>query len=296
MMTANTADSLSTLSGSMQSLEFKGRMMMVSLLRLKTLQALEMDEALHARMAEAPDLMRKMPIVLDLGQLGHASLAELLVVIERVRRHGFKLIGLQECLAASEALLEASGLPLLALGNGDTRPPGSGGSSAAKDSRETAKAAPSVETAKSAHDRGAVGMLGEGAVAANSKDSPSGKSAPEEGQSATPVHSLTTVIRDTVRSGQQVYARGGDLIILASVSSGAEILADGHIHIHGTLRGRALAGVRGLASATIYCRRLEAELLAIAGCYRVADDILDRERGEHRMVRFDGKRLLISET
>lgn len=269
--------------------------MMVSLLRLKTLQALEMDEALHARMAEAPDLMRKMPIVLDLGQLGHASLAELLVVIERVRRHGFKLIGLQECLAASEALLEASGLPLLALGNGDTRPSGSGGSSAAKDSRETAKAAPSVETAKSAHDRGAVDAPGAGVVAPSLKDSPR-KSAPEEEQTATPVHSLTTVIRDTVRSGQQVYARGGDLIILASVSSGAEILADGHIHIHGTLRGRALAGVRGLASATIYCRRLEAELLAIAGCYRVADDILDRERGEHRMVRFDGKRLLISET
>jgi septum site-determining protein MinC len=98
-----------------------------------------------------------------------------------------------------------------------------------------------------------------------------------------------------VRSGQQIYARGGDLIVLGAVSAGAEVLADGHIHIHGTLRGRALAGVRGLESARIFCRRLDAELVSIAGHYRIAEDILDRERGENRLVTLAGETIQITE-
>lgn len=81
------------------------------------------------------------------------------------------------------------------------------------------------------------------------------------------------VITEPVRSGQQIYARGGDLIILSSVSNGAEVLADGHIHIYGTLRGRALAGLNGQAEARIFCHCLEAELISISGQYKVSDDI-----------------------
>lgn len=81
------------------------------------------------------------------------------------------------------------------------------------------------------------------------------------------------VITRPVRSGQQVYAEGSDLIVLASVSAGAELLADGHIHVYGSLRGRALAGVKGDKSARIFCRSLEAELVSIAGHYWVSDDL-----------------------
>ncbi|WP_258867954.1 septum site-determining protein MinC [Alkalilimnicola ehrlichii] len=77
------------------------------------------------------------------------------------------------------------------------------------------------------------------------------------------------VIKQPVRSGQQVYARGGDLIVLSSVSPGAEVLADGHVHIYGTLRGRALAGVRGDSQARIFCHDLQAELLSVAGNYQI---------------------------
>lgn len=80
------------------------------------------------------------------------------------------------------------------------------------------------------------------------------------------------LVEQPVRSGQQVYARGRDLVVLASVSPGAEVLADGHIHIYGTLHGRALAGVQGDESARIFCRRLEAQLVAIAGCYRTLEE------------------------
>jgi septum site-determining protein MinC len=81
------------------------------------------------------------------------------------------------------------------------------------------------------------------------------------------------IIRQPVRSGQQIYAKGGDLIILSSVSTGAEVLADGNIHIYGPLRGRALAGVLGNTEASIFCMRLEAELISIAGRYKVDEDV-----------------------
>ena len=82
----------------------------------------------------------------------------------------------------------------------------------------------------------------------------------------------TRVITQPVRGGQQIYA-AGDLIVLAPVSAGAEVLADGHIHIYGPLRGRALAGVQGNAEARVFCQALEAELVSVAGRYRVAEDL-----------------------
>ena len=73
------------------------------------------------------------------------------------------------------------------------------------------------------------------------------------------------VINRPVRSGQQVYAEGSDLVVTASVSEGAELLADGNIHVYGTLRGRALAGVKGNTGARVFCQSLDAELISIAG-------------------------------
>lgn len=84
------------------------------------------------------------------------------------------------------------------------------------------------------------------------------------------------VVTQPVRSGQQIYARGGDLVILTSVSPGAEVLADGHIHIYGALNGRALAGVKGDTAARIFCQCLRAELVSIAGTYSINEQF-DRE-------------------
>ena len=86
-----------------------------------------------------------------------------------------------------------------------------------------------------------------------------------------PVSSL--LIDAPVRSGQQIVHPDGDVTIVGSVASGAEIIAAGSIHVYGTLRGRALAGAYGNERARIFCRRLEAELMAIDGRYVVADDI-----------------------
>lgn len=81
------------------------------------------------------------------------------------------------------------------------------------------------------------------------------------------------IITSPVRGGQQVYAQGGDLIVLAPVSAGAELLADGNIHVYAPMRGRALAGIKGNAKARIFCQQMGAELFSIAGQYKVAEDL-----------------------
>ena len=83
----------------------------------------------------------------------------------------------------------------------------------------------------------------------------------------------TLILTDPVRSGQRIFAERGDLIVLASVSSGAELMAQGNIHVYGPLRGRALAGVNGDKTARVFCQSLEAELVAIAGLYRTSEDL-----------------------
>src|SRR5438094_601935 len=88
---------------------------------------------------------------------------------------------------------------------------------------------------------------------------------------------LFTVI--VVRAGTQIYARGTDLVVTASVSPGAEIIADGNIHVYGALRGRALAGASGDSGARIFCSRLEAELVSIAGHYLVSEQLPADQRG-----------------
>jgi septum site-determining protein MinC len=98
------------------------------------------------------------------------------------------------------------------------------------------------------------------------------------------VPASATIVRQPVRSGQQVYARGGDLVVLAAVSPGAEILADGHIHVYASLRGRALAGVQGNRDARIFCRSLEAELVSIAGNYQLSEQFKDIAPGRPMQV------------
>src|SRR5262249_26977682 len=81
------------------------------------------------------------------------------------------------------------------------------------------------------------------------------------------------LVTQPVRSGTQIYAKDADLIVIAPVSAGAELIADGHVHVYGALRGRAIAGARGDTEARIFVQRLEAELLAVAGRYMVSEAI-----------------------
>ncbi|QNB12006.1 septum site-determining protein MinC [Paraburkholderia tropica] len=103
----------------------------------------------------------------------------------------------------------------------------------------------------------------------------------------------TLVVDRPLRSGQRVYAKG-DLVVLGMVSNGAEVIAEGNIHIYAPLRGRALAGVHGNHDARIFCTSLEAELISIAGIYRTTEvPLADDVRGKPAQIRLDEEKLLI---
>jgi len=102
----------------------------------------------------------------------------------------------------------------------------------------------------------------------------------------------STIINQPVRSGQRIYAKG-DLIITAQVSPGAEIMAEGNIHVYGSLRGRALAGVLGDEQASIFCSDLQAELVSIAGNYRISEDLDDSNRNVPVQIYLNNQALII---
>ena len=104
----------------------------------------------------------------------------------------------------------------------------------------------------------------------------------------------TLIVDRPLRSGQQVYARHGDLVVLAAVNFGAEVLADGNIHVYAPLRGRAIAGVRGNVAARIFSTCMEPQLIAIAGTYRTTDTALPANvLGKAAQVRLDGDTLVV---
>ncbi|MDD2545227.1 MAG: septum site-determining protein MinC [Burkholderiaceae bacterium] len=104
----------------------------------------------------------------------------------------------------------------------------------------------------------------------------------------------TVVIDKPLRSGQQVYARGGDLVVMAVVSFGAEVIADGNIHVYAPLRGRAIAGARGNTEARIFTTCMEPQLVSIAGIYRTTEVAIPADvLGKPAQVRLEGEKLLI---
>lgn len=117
----------------------------------------------------------------------------------------------------------------------------------------------------------------------------------EEPKPAPAPAPATSLLIDTpVRSGQCIVFTEGDVTVLGSVGSGAEIVAGGSIHVYGTLRGRAMAGINGNAAARIFCQRIEAELLAIDGFYQTAEDIDDTLRGRPAQAWLDGDNMKIT--
>ncbi len=129
-----------------------------------------------------------------------------------------------------------------------------------------------------------------GLVEIKAKEPPKAESAPGASGQGTP----GLIVEDNVRSGQSVLFPKGDVTVLGSVSSGAEVLAGGSIHIYGALRGRALAGAQGFAKARIFCRRLEAELVSIDGFYQTAEDMDAALRGGAAHIWLEAGRIMIA--
>ncbi len=109
-----------------------------------------------------------------------------------------------------------------------------------------------------------------------------------------PPRASARLVTTPVRSGTQIYARGTDLVVTASVSPGAELVADGNIHVYGPLRGRALAGASGDTGARIFCSRLEAELVSIAGRYLVSEQLPADQQGSPVQIALVDDRLTVT--
>lgn len=215
------------------AIEFKGRMLMMTVLQLKNLDANVLHQQVSQRLEDAAQWLQEAPVVIDVSPDLDSDPVALMAAVDTLRSLGVNLVALARSENIDADTASMLGLGTLSLAGGRDVP------------RRTEPApAKSDDTATS---------------------------------SPAPQHAETMVIDQPVRSGQQVYSRG-DLIVLAPVSTGAEIMADGNIHVYSNLRGRALAGVRGDTSARIFCQQLNAELVSIAGHYRVAEDLPESYR------------------
>ena len=217
-------------------------------LRVRTLDVAQLAREMRERVERAPKLFGRAPVIIDFGglaQMPDAATAQAL--LDGLRAAGVIPVGLSYGTRETEALAEQLGLPLLAKFRAQYEPVAAAAAPAAR--RESV--APEAAPAKAA------------------------KPAP-----AAATSSPGLVQKTPVRSGQQLYAENRDLTVLTTVGAGAEVISDGSIHIYGSLRGRALAGAQGNTDARIFCHEFHAELVAIAGHYKVLDDVPKELRGK----------------
>jgi septum site-determining protein MinC len=218
----------------------QGALFTVMVVRAGLLRDADFARELTTQIERSPRFFLNAPVVLDLkGADGFAETGEFADARELLRGHTLALVGVQNAEPAQLAAAAAAGL---------------------------ASFAPSAATPVRRPPR-----------ATGASDLPA-QSAAAEPPSAV-VRSATRLVTEPVRSGTQIYARGADLIVTASVSPGAEVVAGGNIHVYGPLRGRALAGASGDTGARIFCSRLEAELVSIAGRYLVSEQLPSEYQG-----------------
>lgn len=211
---------------------------------------------LAQQVARSPRFFRNAPVVLDLKEAGGFTTAAAFAEARRVLGgHTLALIGVQN---ADPAQLEAAAAAGLA-------------SFAPSASQPTRRAPPRPDAAPAAAE-------------------------PEAPPQAAPPSPKGTaqLVAQPVRSGTQIYARGTDLIVTAAVSAGAELVADGNIHVYGALRGRAIAGASGDAAVRVFCSRFEAELVSIAGHYLVSDQFPAEYRGAAVQIALVDGRLTVN--
>jgi septum site-determining protein MinC len=237
----------------------------IACVRVRRVDAAALVEELERRVRAAPQMFTRAAVVLDLSHLQKLPDDGMVdAMLEAIRSAGMLPVGIAYGTSETEALAERMCLPLIAkfraqyeAGQGEAAPSAPAGASA-----EPAPATTADEAIVQAGN-------GKGNTAQHHSGS-------------------------TVRSGQQVYARDRDLVVTAGVANGAEVIADGSIHIYGSLRGRAMAGAQGDETARIFCSDFRAELVAIAGHYRVFEDMPKEFEGQAVQCWLDNGKLMIA--
>lgn len=255
---------------------------------------------LAARVANAGDLFTNAPVLINVSALtadGTADKLELTRLINLLRRHTMRAVGIIG--AAGLLLKQANALGLME--EVDVQPRARNKLAEPPVEPESAPTPAPADAMQNFATEVPVlaDLFGETSAAISAAVVPAAVAAPAEAPAAptAPPNSKaapTMVIDRPLRSGQRVYARGGDLVVLGVVSHGAEVIADGNIHVYGPLRGRAIAGANGDIDARIFAVAMEPELISIAGTYRTTDKPLaDEVRGKPAQARLDGQKMLI---
>jgi septum site-determining protein MinC len=260
--------------------ELKNATLTLMALVLKTGDLRDLDHAFEERFGSSPPFDHD-PVVIDLSALGDDVEVDFERLIVRLRALRLVAVGVE---GGSEAHVEAA--RAAGLGETATHTP-------AARSGVAAPATATVDAAPSRVEPDAAPVTAE-ADAGPAQEEPD--SAPALTASGEALASRPTVVVDRpLRSGQQVYARGADLVVLGAVNFGAEVIADGHVHVYAPLRGRAIAGARGNAAARIFSTCMEPQLVAIAGTYRTAEHALPEGiHGKPAQVRLDGQALVFT--
>ncbi|HZX76574.1 septum site-determining protein MinC [Lysobacter sp.] len=239
-------------------------------LRIRTLDVDRLVDEMRGRVQRAPKLFARAAVVIDFGGLSRTpDEATARALIAGLHEAGVLPVALAYGTTEIERLSEALGLPLLAKFRASYERDDAAPTAPEPPRREPepAPAAPAPRASK---------------AAAAASPAPS------------PANNPGMIQSTPVRSGQQIYAENRDLTVLTTVGAGAEVIADGSVHIYGPLRGRALAGAQGFEQARIFCREFHAELVAIAGHYKVMEEIPKELRGKAVQVWLEDQQLKIA--
>lgn len=257
--------------------DLKSTSWVLTALRLHTADLGELAAELDARFADSPGLFDDEALVVDLSALREADAAvDFDALLACLQHQGMRAVAAQGGSPAQMAAAQAAGLM-------QAGPPEA---ALARTPPDRPAPAPAPEAAPA--------PAPEPTAAPDPLDVPAAQ-APAPAAPPAPAGRMPTMVLDKpLRSGQRAYARGGDLVVLASVSFGAEVIADGSIHVYAPLRGRAMAGARGDSNARIFSTCMEPQLVSIAGIYRttetpLAPDVL----GKPAQVRLDGEKLFV---
>lgn len=228
------------------ALDFKSATLYAIRVVLQHADTQALIQALKKRMADAGAFFENEPVVIDAGTVD--EVVDWVPLLKAFADHRLPVIGVV-AQGDNLAAAKACGLTAVDLSTSPVR-----------NASETKTAASVAEP-----------------VTANVPAPAAADAASNTSHTDSPTAAPTMVVRGPLRSGQRVYARQSDLIVMGVVSRGAEVIADGNIHVYGPLRGKAMAGARGDTAARIFTTGLDAELVAIAGIYRVIDTKLSVE-------------------
>lgn len=255
------------------------------LLRSPDLDVLRQDMA--QRWGETPEVFSHDPVLIDLSLLQGEDAVDFAALVALLKGHKLLPVGVRG--GSAEQLAAA-----LEAGLGEV--PDSGPAATRQEARAVAAAeamAPALPEAPAASTEASPPSAAAGSPnEVMSEQDP----APEAALvAAAPAPARSTVIVDKpLRSGQQVYAKGADLVVMAAVNQGAEVIADGSIHVYAPLRGKAIAGAMGNTEARIFAAVMEPELISIAGIYRAIEEPLAPDvQGKAAQIKLDGEKLLM---